>query len=116
MDNNNSSSECDEFVSDQMVIDIITHHITGQHQDDLVLSRNDFEQVCTVWMCFVWILDFYKVLLYCLLFLQLLATSSHIDVSLSPAAQQLIQSFYLASRRARSGSDSDIPTTAFTSL
>ncbi|XP_065894545.1 minichromosome maintenance domain-containing protein 2-like isoform X2 [Dysidea avara] len=90
VDNNNSSSECDEFVSDQMVIDIITHHITGQHQDDLVLSRNDFEQ--------------------------LLATSSHIDVSLSPAAQQLIQSFYLASRRARSGSDSDIPTTAFTSL
>ena len=45
MDNNNSLSECDEFVSDQMVTDIITHHITGQQEDDPVLSHNDFKQV-----------------------------------------------------------------------
>ena len=123
VDNNTSSSECDQFVSDQMVNDIISRHITDQQEeDDLVLSYSDFKQVQYIrlylnilWMCCKSI--FFHFRMNTLIFLlQLLATSSHIDVSLSPGAQQLIQSFYLASRRARCGSGNDIPTTSFTSM
>jgi len=60
VDNNTSSSECDQFVSDQMVNDIISRHVTDQQEeDDLVLSFSDFKQVQHVclyvkifWICY----------------------------------------------------------------